>query len=216
MLPYILLALTAPWEFRYLKAIEARRFLLLSFLLGLCTSFLLCRYGRYIYGHRLLYMVSCWFHFQFPFLLGMASARRGGPKDLISLLTDRVKAPVKSILYKSLPLLLFLIIIVRCVFTSSVLHSVYVFLFVMILVDLRLPDCVKRILAELGNRSVGMWFVHTSIGLYLFADCFNLLQYPLLIFIAVSFVSWMTSVGICFLCNYLINAAYLIYHRLSR
>lgn len=74
--PYILLALTAPWEFRILKKYRARYILTIAYILYLGTSFLLSRFGStYIYSHRMFYILFCWFHFQFSFLIGMVMAR---------------------------------------------------------------------------------------------------------------------------------------------
>lgn len=214
MLPYLLLALTAPLEFRLLKSAKARYILPLSFLLVLCTSFLLSRYGSsYIYKHRLFYTFFCWFHFQFSFLLGMTSARRGGPAYLIRFVMERVSPFVSSTCQRILPFLLVLLIATRCLTASSAPHSIYVFLFILIWINLRLPKWINKTLVELGNRSTGMWFVHTTIGLYLFADWFNWLQNPFLVYLSVTLASWMVSIVVGFISTKLTNATNFIYHR---
>lgn len=216
MLPYLLLALTAPLEFLLLKSVKARFFLPISFLLVLLTSFLLSRYGSsYIYKHRLFYVFFCWFHFQFPFLLGMASARRGGPIQLIRSVMNTHTHWGYSVCCRYLPLLLIFLIAVRCITSSSAPHSMFVFLFISIWVNLRIPDWMNKILIELGNRSTGMWFVHTPIGIYLFPDWTNLLQNPFFVFLIITLLSWLVSIFVGFICKELTNATSLIYHRLS-
>lgn len=131
----------------------------------------------------------------------MASARKGGPTNLIIEMAIRVPEKVKSICRGNLPFLLFLLIAIRCLTASSAPHSIYVFLFILIWVNMRLPNWMKSMLTEFGNRSMVMWFVHPPIGMYLFADYFNWLRNPLLVFLAVIFVCWIVSIAIDFICD---------------
>ncbi len=193
--PYILLALTAPWEFRLLSNVKSRYILPFAFVLNLGTSFLLSRYGStHIYPHRVFYMLFCWFHFQFSFLTGMVMARCKMFADLYtqSKIFHHVLAP-KIYSNQVLPIMLLLLIIVRCMTSSSAIHAIYVALFVMIWVRMEIPNCVNRLLTEFGNSSTGMWFVHTTLGLYLFPQWFNWLQNPMLVFAGVVVVSWMVA-----------------------
>lgn len=211
--PYILLALTAPWEFRLLSKSRARYILPIAFILNLGTSFLLSRYGStHIYPHRVFYMLFCWFHFQFSFLVGMVMARSG----MLTHLFPETKTVKLYVLSKRLfPLVLVLFFFARCLLSSSAVHPIYVCVFVLLWERIVIPKWINKTLVELGNRSTGMWFVHTTIGLYLFADWFNWLQNPFLVFLSVTLVSWMVSIGVGYICTELTNATNLIYHRNS-
>lgn len=211
--PYILLALTAPWEFRLLSKCSAKYILPIAFILNLGTSFLLSRYGNaYIYSHRVFYMLFCWFHFQFSFLSGMVMAR----SQMLANLLAEAKNVVCYLLGKRLlPIALVLLFFARCLVSSSAVHPIYVCVFVLIWVRISIPKWIDKTLVELGNRSTGMWFVHTTIGLYLFADLFNWLQNPFFVFLSVTLVSWMVSIVVGFICTKLTNATNLIYHRNS-
>lgn len=206
--PYILLALTAPWEFRLLSKCRARYILPIAFILNLGTSLLLSRFGStYIYSHRVFYMFFCWFHFQFSFLVGMVMARSQ---------VYTYKLEHMPLFYKRLlPIALVLLFFARCLVSSSAIHLIYVCVFVLIWVRICIPKWIDKTLVELGNRSTGMWFVHTTIGLYLFADLFNWLQNPFLVYLSVTLASWMVSIFVGFICTKLTNATNLIYYRNS-
>lgn len=207
--PYILLALTAPWEFRLLSKSRARYILPIAFILNLGTSFLLSRYGStHIYPHRVFYMLFCWFHFQFSFLVGMVMARSQ---------VYTYKLEHMPLFYKRLlPIALVLLFFVRCLVSSSAVHSIYVCVFVLLWERIVIPKWINKTLVELGNRSTGMWFVHTTLGLYLFANWFNCLQNPFFVYLSVTIASWMVSIVVGFICTKLTNAKNLIYHRNSR
>lgn len=211
--PYILLALTAPWEFRFLRKVRARYILPIAFILNLGTSFLLSCYGStHIYSHRVFYMLFCWFHFQFSFLMGMVMARN---RMLTCFLAEAnlVKCHIFSKRFFSIALIM--LFLGRCLVNSSAVHSIYVCAFVLIWTRIVVPVRICKSLVELGKRSTGMWFVHTTLGLYLFADWFNWLQNPFLVYLSVTFASWIVSIIVGFICTKLINATNLIYHRNS-
>lgn len=186
MLPYILLALTAPFELRLLRRVRTRYILLASFFLSVLTSYILSRFGgTYIYPNRCLYMLFCWFHFQFPFLLGMVAARCGW--------LGRLSRDGKSINAWYVFLMLVMLIALRCLLNVSVWHPIYVLLFVWLWTNTDFSSYYSRLLMSLGKYSTGMWFLHTSLGLYLFPSFFNHFEYPLFVFFAVTLVSFSFS-----------------------
>lgn len=199
MLPYILLALIAPWEFRQLGGVKTRYILPAAFLLNILTSLVISRYGAAVlYPNRVLYVIFCWFHFQFSFLSGMCMARMNLSRKMIENKTHLMSISRKlRIDSQSLVLILLAaLLVLRCTMQTSALHSIYVCLFVLLWICLDLPSWLNKLLCELGRKSTAMWFVHTSLGLYLFTDLFNALTYPILVFAGVTFASWAVALGV--------------------
>jgi len=94
---------------------------------------------------------------------------------------------------------LLLLFSVRCIFSSSVIHTLYVMLFISIFVMLPIPSFKKskhfwNILETIGNHSMNMWLIHYFIYVYLLDKVMDKLYYPILIFLVVVCLSFFSSV----------------------
>lgn len=78
LFPYICLTLLSPYLFKVCSLIRCRYVLLVSWLIGLGTSWFISRYGtQYLYGNMWVYNPYLIVHLSFPFLLGAMAARCG-------------------------------------------------------------------------------------------------------------------------------------------
>lgn len=182
LFPYVVLALCFPLLLRWWEKWRCRYVLMLTFALNLCTSFVISRYGdEYLYNNKLLYNPFLCVHLMFSLALGYAAARCELFRQY-----EKIKG-IKSIL------LLILLIAARCLFSTSVVHSLYAVLFVILFVNRPRLSIFDRVLELLGIHSLNMWLIHSWICYYLFHDLLYGLKYPLLIFVTLVIVSYLIS-----------------------
>lgn len=190
LFPYILLSLTGPYVFRILDKMS----FITAFLTGGSIYFvsycLIHFFGpTYLYSHQFAYMPILYLSLLFPFILGAMLIKY----DVIS------KIQIGG--GKALILLLFLMVTRMCIDTG-VFHVLYAVSFIVLFLKLKRPPWLDNFLAEMGKRSTSMWFVHSYFCYYLFKDFIYGFKYPLLIFIILLLMSYLSAVVIDFVNKY--------------
>lgn len=171
------------------------------FFFSVGTSYCLSRFGvTYLYPHRCLYVIFCFFHLLFPFALGMLSARY----ELFHLIGQRVRRnEAIPTLFWSICLLSLMWI--RCLINISVFHPLYVFLFINIFIQIPKYHFIEYALQRLGKCSMNMWFIHTSLFIYLFPQRPLVGISPVLYFIIVTITCWLVAEALNILVRPIIN-----------
>lgn len=82
----------------------------------------------------------------------------------------------------------------RCCFDTSAFHTLYAFAFIWLFIRAPRWGWVVKVLAELGNKSMGMWMIHSWFCYYLFHDWIYGFRYPLVIMVVLVVVSYLTAV----------------------
>ena len=78
----------------------------------------------------------------------------------------------------------------------SVVSIVYVPIMVFLFCQLSLPQWLENILMELGRKSMPIWMIHTWYSNYLFHEQVYSLKYPIVIFVVVIAVSYLSSIPV--------------------
>ena len=80
-----------------------------------------------------------------------------------------------------------------------------VFFFVIIFLNMRRISWMDRVLAELGKKSMVMWMVHTFFSIYLFHDFIYGFKYPIVIYVVLIGVSYLTSLLIGMMASFVLK-----------
>lgn len=126
-------------------------------------------------------MPILYLNFLFTFVLGALMAKY----DIVS------KCKIKAALC-----LLLLLVVVRVCIDTGIVQPLYATAFVVLFVRIKRWPWFDGFLYEMGRRSTSMWFVHTYFCVYLFRDFIYSFRYPLLIFLVLLVLSYLTAVVI--------------------
>lgn len=180
-LPYCILSILSPIIIRAVGYLGNIRALLLTGFIYVCTCFIISRYGaQYLYSNMLLYRPLQPFHFLYSFTAGIVFYRM---KDINWKLTSWITISC--------------IIILVCVVAICDSAAAYIFyepLLIFLLCQLSFPKYLSNILMELGRKSMPMWMIHTWYCYYLFQSQVYSLRYPIVIFIVVVIISYLTAI----------------------
>jgi hypothetical protein len=181
--PYCIISLLSPFIIRGINYVGNVRALLITAFIHICTCYIISRYGdRYLYNNMFLYRPFQPFHFLYSFTAGVVLYR------------------IKEIrwFFPSWVTLLFIILLVCIVATCNTapIYILYEPLLIFLLCQITFPKYLKNVLLELGHKSMPMWMIHTWFCYYLFQQQVYSLHYPILIFFAVTAISYLTAVPI--------------------
>lgn len=196
LLPYSLLSMSHKKIFYVLDKVKWIWMMSILYALSFLMAVLLHLYGStVINSNPLLSTPVVFVEFLFPFSFGAYACRY----DFFTRLKDFV---IKKNIHTSYIVLSLLILFsIRCFFSTSAWHSLYVILFislfVLIPVNVSKTNFLYRILESIGKQSMSMWLIHVFIYAYLFDDFIYKLKIPILIFIAV--------VGVTYICSLAVN-----------
>lgn len=184
LLPYVLLSTSSRWIISFLNRFKGRVVLIAFFLLSVGTSFCLSRFGScYLYTHRIIYVLFCYFHLMFPFILGILMAKY-----------KEIENRTCSKWIKKSPIIwLILLSVLRCFVNTSVIHPIYAAFFILFFSKIEKPKWIETILQRLGQCSMNMWFIHTSVFVYLWSNRPLMEFNPIVYFIIVVLVCWILS-----------------------
>ncbi len=96
-------------------------------------------------------------------------------------------------------LLLVCTIVVKSMFKITIADGLYAFAFIWCFIHLSLNKYIRKILSELGHRSMVMWMTHTFFSVYLFQDFIYGFKYPLLIFLMLVIITFVTAIPIMYI-----------------
>lgn len=187
LLPYVLLSTSSRWIISFLDRFKGHYVFIFFFIMSIGTSFCLSKYGSsYLYAHRIEYVLFCYFHLMFPFVLGILMAKY---KEIVGLKLGGwiKKCPV---------LWLLLIIALRCIIDISVIHPIYAALFIVVFSMVKKYRWIENTLQRLGKCSMNMWFVHTSVFVYLWTSRPLVELNPIVYFLIVVLVCWLLAEAI--------------------
>lgn len=189
LLPYCMVSLVSPWIISFAKRIGGWRFILLTGLIHVMTSYVISRYGaRYLYDDMLLYRPLQFFHFLYAFSVGV----------VFYLSKFNFNKVIPS--WVAAILVIILIVFVSS-FGNSLIYMFYVPLMIIFFCKLSYPRWIKCILLELGRKSMPIWMIHTWYCYYLFQPQIYSLKYPILILGGTILVSYLTAIPIMWTAN---------------
>ncbi len=187
LLPYVLLSISSSWIIAFLDKCKGQYVVIAFFLLSIGTSFCLSKYGSsYLYAHRIEYVLFCYFHLVFPFVLGILLAKY---KEIINLkMGDGIK--------KYPAIWLWVLIVIRCIVNISIIHPIYAALFILLFSMIKKYRWIETSLQRLGKCSMNMWFIHTSFFVYLWPSRPLMELNPIVYFSIVVLVCWLLAEGV--------------------
>lgn len=184
--PYALLSLSSIFLFKYFDKIDFRISLIITFIINIFTSLIISKYGKlYLFDNVLLYTPFLFFHFLFPFFLGATCAQ----KNFFGVF-DTLKRCNGLILWGGF----FLLIAIRCFFKTSAFHVFYVLAIIILFVSAPKLELIKICFKKLGEHSMNIWLIHNWISEYLFKDYILGLEYPAIILIVLTGISYALSI----------------------
>lgn len=183
LFPYMLLAISTPWLFKLCDKTNAVSVLVAAYILYLGTCFLISRYGEYyLYTHMWAYHPILYGSLLFNFLVGALSCKHRWLRNLKSPQLTRWSW-----------ILLVVLCILRCCITTGAFHNLFVLAFIWLWLQTPRTPWINLILAHLGKHSMNMWFIHSFFCYYLFHDWIYGFKYPLLIYLVLVIVSYLSS-----------------------
>jgi hypothetical protein len=196
LFPYALLSLTAVWIFKVIDLLGPLKSAILSFILSLVSCYIISRYIAVTKNYDAIYTpVLTYFDLQFSFVLGALLHRLAEYRGLIINQIYNHK-------YLSLLVLLSLIIL-KCFFTTSAFDAIYSIIFIIIFINIY-SGFAKSIFYKLGSFSMLMWMIHFFIYSFLLHDLIYSFKYPFFIFVALILISYLVSIPIMKICNFII------------
>lgn len=191
LLPYVLLTLSSTKIFTICDKFSPFKVFLFS-----CALYIVVRFSsRYSSGlieaYQLLKWVDAYLTLLFPFLLGMLLSKCWNYSAFKKRLS--FKYTKNYILIFALMTLFVSIILVRYKY-QSIFYPFYTVLFIMCFSLLHRFYWVDKILMELGKRSTSIWFTHTYFCYYFFKNFIYSFKYPIVIFIVLMTISWVSAI----------------------
>ena len=101
--------------------------------------------------------------------------------------------------------LLITLVILKSMFKVTIADGIYAFLFIILFLNIHVPEWLQKIFKALGRRSMLMWMTHTFFCVYLFQDFIYGFKYPLIIFLVLVVVSYLTAIPIMWLSSIVIK-----------
>ena len=185
LLPYILMSLSAKWMFQVIDYLGNVKSLLIVMFIYFFTSLLIGRYiESWLQWHYEVYHLILWAQTLFGLTVGAVMAR--------------MSLSGNSLLWKKLAgknLLVILLLVasfaIRGLIHTSALNPFHASLVVWLVLHLKFSEIPKKVLMELGDKSMIMWFAQGFLGVRMFSEYILLLQSPILI--------WIVWVIVCYL-----------------
>ena len=182
LFPYLLLAISSPFLFKACDKYKTSWILIFTYFLYLTSCFIISRYGdRYLYTNMLAYHPILYGSLLFNFILGVLACKHEWLKK-------------RKIFSCNLAWLTLIgLCILRCFFTTGAFHNLFAFTFIFLWQQTRRPSWINNILIHLGNHSMNMWLIHTFFCYYFFHDWIYGFKYPLLIYLVLILISYLSS-----------------------
>ena len=183
LLPYVLMSLCSRWVFSCLEKLGAVIPILVSTVLTMGTTWLIARYyDSYLRSHQPVYLLVLTAQMSMGFTIGAAMARH--------YLTGH-RLTWGKLQGRNLPVVGLLIIafLLRGMTATAVVPGFPV-LVTWLVIHLNVTKISDCIFVPLGNQSMMMWFCHGFIATKMFKPYFELLQWPLLVWLVWVLISY--------------------------
>lgn len=189
LLPYCVLTLSSSFIFKKLERYSPLHIIIVFLIIHLGTSYIISRHGSFFYDRMYLYNPLLVLHISFDFILGAMCARMNVFGQLKSKVSQNVFLSKHIIPITVLTLLT--LVVIQCIFKYNYF---YAFLFIACVVICPRPMWLDRILTEFGNKSTGMWMIHSWWFRYIFHDFIYNFKYPICIWLALVICSYICAV----------------------
>ena len=188
LFPYTLICLSSPWLLRGVTALRQwwhkMVFIVFYAFCFLALKWLVSLYPTSIFVAHVHNYVALLFYFYLGVLLYRLIAAQG-------------KASVSLPRPFSMPLvagsLLIILVTVKSCFKVTLADGIYAFAVIVLLLQFTWRGRVAQVLYHLGKHSAAMWLTHTYFAVYLFSDFIHAPRYPLLIFLLLVAVTWLSA-----------------------
>lgn len=187
LFPYVALSLLSPYLFRLFGKVKAVPLFVGMTFLGLCTSYIVSRYGYLLYSRLWLYNPFLILHLMPAFMFGAIMQR----EQIVEKVRNYVK--VKSIKNYVIWGALLILVAVRCCFDTSAFHGYYTIAFILLVVVGHRWRIVDTTLVFLGRHSMNMWLIHSWFCYHLFSKFTYSFKHTILIFVFVVLSSLLCS-----------------------
>ena len=198
LFPYAMISLTAFPIISYLYQLNGKSKIIFT-ILTYVVIFVIYKYISYNLSDifvintiqlQIIYYINLFFYFSLGILLYRLLENN-------ILLTHRKQY---------IPILLIVcLVFVKSLFKITIADGLYALLFIILFLNIPINKYVTIILHSLGRYSMPMWMTHTFFCVYLFPNFIYGFKYPLLIFIVLVLVSYLTAIPIMWIGKKIIN-----------
>lgn len=195
LFPYTLLSLSAAFIVRNIYTMRNRKrlFTILStyiivFLALKIIPFPENKYIRPCYL-QIIYYVQLLFYFSLGILLYIIYQHK---KAIGETINEKIHVSAKLVQTGSIWMLL-LIIVIKSLFKITLADGIYAFLFIILFNRIKLNKHLKAFLLVMGKYSMQMWMIHTIICVYLFHDFIYGFKYPIIIYLVLLTLSFLSA-----------------------
>ena len=196
LFPYALLSLSSPFTINYIYNLHKKKVIIITILsyilLFISVKFL---YEILIDNIILKTIILQYYYYiilLFYFTLGIL---------LYKLLECNIQSPQS--IYYIFPLIGLMVI--KSMFKITIVDGIYAFVFILIFLKLPLHPYIKNTLIKLGHRSMPIWLTHTFFCVYLFSDFIYGFKYPIIIFIALVIMTYLSAIPIMYIAQFIIK-----------
>lgn len=189
LLPYALLSLTSPWIFKAMDKLGILKSFAISLLLSYAAMTVMSLYIAPAKAqHAWFSIIFTYFDMLFAFVLGACINYKfeAGTITIPRLRNHQALTLTLLVAWFAIHLLT----------GSAAIEPFFLMAFMVIFINLEIKGVVRKILLELGKKSMVMWLVHAFFYLYLCHDFIYGFKYPLLIFLVLVLVSYLTAIVI--------------------
>lgn len=190
LFPYALLSLSSPVIFKVIDRLGKVKATVVALVLSYASMFVISRYIAPANNqHEWYAMIFTYFDLMFPFVFGAA----------INYQFEGNKKITISKLHKHQPLVIVLLIswfAVHMITGSAAVGPFFFVAFMIIYLNLNIRGIFRKVLLELGRKSMPMWLIHAFFYSYLCHDFVFSFRYPLLIFLALVAMSYLAAIVI--------------------
>ena len=177
LLPYILVSLSSKWVFPLFDRLGNVISLIVAAGLYVSSSFLISRYfDPWLNDHYAVYHVILWAQTLLTFTIGAVMAKLIVTGKKITW--DKLQGCNALVI-----LLIVAEFAIRGQFSTSALNPLHATLVTWLMLHLEFSPVPRKVLVELGNKSMIMWLAQGFIATVMFSEYFVLLRWPALILI---------------------------------
>lgn len=206
LLPYVGLSLLAPIIFRIYSRFNTLTILLVTLALYSILTQIILNNLQWFYAHYWIYNPILVLHLLFFFSLGALAARAHFFERMRQWVDTHISAhsKISPLNGRCIAGILAWGIIIALIIINCHWEYNYFYAFAMItcIIIAPLPGIVKTTLALLGKHSMNMWMIHSWWCYYLFRDFTYSFRYPLVIFLMLTAISLICSIGINFIASH--------------
>lgn len=189
LLPYALLSLSSPWIFKVMDKLGMLQSIVVSFVLSFASMAVISLYIAPANAqHTWFSIIFTYFDMLFAFVLGACINYKFevGTITIPRLQDNQTLTFVLLVAWFAIHLLT----------GSAAVGPFFLMAFMVIFINLEIKGIVRKVLLELGRKSMVMWLVHAFYYAYLCHDFIYGFKYPLLIFLVLILVSYLTAIVI--------------------